>query len=137
MNGVVATPSPLAAALLGPLIAPGSRFLELLVVVDASGFNSLQLPDAIRRAIHAHGPTAREIALGEQSRPDLFWPVDILFGANGNVVLSGRWRPFALGYRLRVGNRLIFRFKMGTLEATVRVFTADGVRRTYPQLTAQ
>jgi hypothetical protein len=32
---VVATPCPLAAAMLGPLIAPGSRFLELLVVVDA------------------------------------------------------------------------------------------------------
>jgi hypothetical protein len=127
----------LAAALLGPLIAPGSRFLELHVVVDAPGFNSLRLPDAIRRAIHAHGPTAGEIALGEQSRPDLFWPVDILFGANGNVVLSGRWRPFALGCRLRVGDRLVFRFKLGTLEATVRVFTADGVLRTYPQLAAQ
>jgi hypothetical protein len=123
--------------MLGPLVAPGSRFLELLVVVDALGFNSLRLPDAIRRAIHAHGPAAGEIALGEQSRPDLFWPVDILFGANGNVVLSGRWRPFALGCRLRVGDRLVFRFKLGTLEATVRIFTADGVRRTYPQLAAQ
>jgi hypothetical protein len=30
---VVATPRPLAAAMLGPLIASGSRFLELLVVV--------------------------------------------------------------------------------------------------------
>jgi hypothetical protein len=137
VNGVVATPRHLAAALLGPLIAPGSRFLELLVVVDAPGFNSLRLPDAIRRAIHAHGPAAGEIALGEQSRPDLFWPVDILFGANGNVVLSGRWRPFALGCRLRIGDRLVFRFKLGTLEATVRIFTADGVRRTYPQLAAQ
>jgi hypothetical protein len=127
----------LAAVLLGPLIAPGSRFLELLIVVDAPGFNSLRLPDAIRRAIHAHGPAAREIALGEQSRLDLFWPVDILFGANGNVVLSGRWRPFALGCRLRVGDRLVFPFKLGTLEATVRIFTADGVRRTYPQLAAQ
>jgi hypothetical protein len=127
----------LAVALLGPLIAPGSRFLELLVVVDALGFNSLRLPDAIRRAIHAHGPASGEIALGEQSRPDLFWPMDILFGANGNVVLSGRWRPFALGCRLRIGDRLVFRFKLGTLEATVRVFTADGVRRTYPQLAAQ
>jgi hypothetical protein len=35
VNGVVATPRPLAAAMLGPLIGPGSRFLELLVVVDA------------------------------------------------------------------------------------------------------
>jgi hypothetical protein len=137
VNGVVATPRHLAAALLGPLIALGSRFLELLIVVDAPGFNSLRLPDAIRRAIHAHGPAAREIALGKQSRPDLFWPVDILFGANGNVILSGRWRPFALDCRLCVGDRLVFRFKLGTLEATVRIFTADGVRRTYPQLAAQ
>jgi hypothetical protein len=111
--------------------------LELLVVVDAPGFNSLRLPDAVRRAVHAHGPAAGEIALGEQSRPDLFWPVDILFGANGNVVLSGRWRPFALGHRLRVGDHLVFRFKLGTLEATVRIFTTDSVRRTYPQPTAQ
>jgi hypothetical protein len=130
---VVATPRHLAAALLGPLITPGSRFLELLVVVDPQGFNSLRLPDAIRRAIHAHGPAAGEIALGEQSMPDLFWPVDILFGANGNAVLSGHWRPFALGCRLRIGDRL----KLGTLEATVRIFTADGVRRTYPQLPTQ
>jgi hypothetical protein len=34
VNGVVATPRPLAAAMLGPLIAPGSRFLELLIIVD-------------------------------------------------------------------------------------------------------
>jgi hypothetical protein len=127
----------LAAALLGPLIAPGSRFLELLVVVDAPGFNSLRLPDAVRRAVHAHGPAAGEIALGEQSRPDLFWPVDIHFRANGNVILSGRWRPFALGHRLCVGDRLIFRFKLAKLEATVQIFTTDGVRRTYPQPAAQ
>jgi hypothetical protein len=31
---VVATPRPLAAAMLGPLITPGSSFLELLVVID-------------------------------------------------------------------------------------------------------
>jgi hypothetical protein len=34
-TGVVATPHPLAAEMLGPLVAPGSRFLELLVVFDA------------------------------------------------------------------------------------------------------
>jgi hypothetical protein len=80
----------LVVAMLGPLIGPGSRFLELLVVVDTPGFNSLRLPDAVRRVVHAHGPAAGEIALGEQSRPDLFWPVDILFGVGGNAVLSGR-----------------------------------------------
>jgi hypothetical protein len=116
--------------MLGPLVTPGSRFLELLVIVDAPGFNSLRLPDAVRRVIYAPGTAAGEIALGEQSRPDLFWPVDILLGDGGNAVLSGRWRAFALGHRLRVGDHLVFRFKLGTLEATVRIFTAGGVRRT-------
>jgi hypothetical protein len=123
--------------MLGPLIAPGSRFLELLVVVDAPGFNSLRLPDVVRRVIYAPGAAAGEIALGEQSRPDLFWPVDILLGDGGSAVLSGRWKAFALGHRLRVGDRLVFRFKLGTLEAMVRIFTASGVRRTYPQPAAQ
>jgi hypothetical protein len=119
--------------MLGPLISPGSRFLELLVVVDAPGFNSLRLPDAVRRVVYAPGAAAGGIALGEQSRPDLFWPVDILLGVGGNVVLSGRWRAFALSHRLCVGDHLVFRFKLGTLEATVQIFTAGGVRRTYPQ----
>jgi hypothetical protein len=59
--------------------------------------------------------------------------VDILLGANSNVVLSGRWRAFALGHRLRVGDHLIFRFKLGTLEASMRIFAAAGIRRTYLQ----
>jgi hypothetical protein len=63
--------------------------------------------------------------------------MDILFGVGGNAVLSGRWRPFALGHRLHVGDHLVVRFKLGTLEATVRIFTAGGVRRTYPQPAAQ
>jgi hypothetical protein len=83
--------------MLGPLIAPGSRFLELLVVVDAPGFNSLRLPDAVQREVHAHGPATGEIALGEQSRPDLFWPVDIFFGAGGDAALTGRWGALAHG----------------------------------------
>jgi hypothetical protein len=119
--------------MLGPLTGPGSRFLELLVVVDAPGFSSLRLPDAVRRVIYAAG----EIALGEQSRLDLLWPVDILLEVGGNAVLSGRWRAFALGHRLRVGDHLVFRFKLGTLEASVRIFTAGGVRCTYPQPAAQ
>jgi hypothetical protein len=123
--------------MLGPLVGPGSRFLELLVVVDAPGFNSLWLPDAVRRVIYAPGTAAGEIALGEQSRSGLFWPVDIILRDGGNAILSSHWRAFALGHRLRVGDHLIFRFKLGTLEATVRVFTAGGVRRTYPQPTAQ
>jgi hypothetical protein len=123
--------------MLGPLTGPGSCFLELLVIVDAPGFNSLWLPDAVRRVIYAPGAAAGEIALGEQSRPDLLWPVDILLGVGGNAVLSGRWRAFALVHRLRVGDHLVFRFKLGTLEASVRIITAGGVRRTYPQPTAQ
>jgi hypothetical protein len=123
--------------MLGPLVAPGSRFLELLVVVDAPGFNSLRLLDVVRRVIYAPGTAAGEIALGEQSRPDLFWPVDILLGDGGNAILAGRWRAFALGHHLRVGDHLVLRFKLGTLEATVRIFTAGGAHRTYPQPAAQ
>jgi hypothetical protein len=123
--------------MLGPLTGPGSRFLELLVVADAPGFSSLRLPDAVRRVIYAPSAAAGEIALGEKSRPELLWPVDILLGAGGNAILSGRWRAFALGHRLRVGDLLVFRFKLGALEASVRILTAGGVRRTYPQLMAQ
>jgi hypothetical protein len=63
--------------------------------------------------------------------------VDILLGAGGNTVLSRHWRAFALGHRLRVGDHLVFRFKLGTLEALVRIFSSVGVRRTYPQPAAQ
>jgi hypothetical protein len=77
-NGVVATPHRRAAELLGPLIAPRSHFLELLVVFDILSFDSLRLPNAVRRVIYAPGASSGEVALGEQSRPDLFWPVDIL-----------------------------------------------------------
>jgi hypothetical protein len=90
MAGVVATPRPLVAAMLGPLIAPASRFLELLIVVDPLSFNALWLPDAVRRVVYAPSAATGEIALGEQSRPDLVWPVDILLGAGGNAALSGR-----------------------------------------------
>jgi hypothetical protein len=123
--------------MLGPLIGPGSRFLELLVVVDALSFNSLWLPDAVRRVVYDPGAASREIILGEQSRPDLFWPVDILLGAGDHAVLSGQWRAFALGHRLRAGDDLVFRFKLGALEASVRIFNAVGVRRTYPQPVGQ
>jgi hypothetical protein len=116
--------------MLGPLIAPGSRFLELLVIVDVWSFDSLRLPDAVRRVIYAPGASSREVALVEQSKPDLLWPVDIILRAGGNAVLSGRWRAFALGHRLCVGDHLIFRFKLGTLEASVQIFAAVGICRT-------
>jgi hypothetical protein len=132
-NGVVATPLRRAAELLGPLVAPGSHFLELLVVFDILSFDSLRLPNAVRRVIYAPGASSEEVALVEQSRPDLLWPVDILFGTDGNAVLSGRWRAFALGHHLCIGDHLVFRFKLGMLEATMRIFAAAGVRRTYPQ----
>jgi hypothetical protein len=107
--------------------------LELLVVFDVLSFDSLRLPNAVRRVIYAPGASSGEVALVEQSRPDLLWPVDILLGADGNSVLSGRWKAFALGHRLCVGDHLVFHFKLGTLEALVRIFAATGVRCTYPQ----
>jgi hypothetical protein len=57
--------------MLGPLIAPGSHFLELLVVVDLWSFESLRLPDAVRRLIYAPGASSGEVALSEQSIPVL------------------------------------------------------------------
>jgi hypothetical protein len=75
--------------------------------------------------------------LVEQSRPELLSPINIILGAGGNVVLSGRWRAFALGHRLCVGDHLVFHFKLGTLEALVRIFAAAGIRRSYPQAAAE
>jgi hypothetical protein len=118
--------------MLGPLIAPGSYFLELLVAVDTWSFVSLRLPDAVQMVIYAPGASSGEVVLVEQSRPELIWPMDIILGAGGNAVLSGHWRAFALGHRLRVGDHLVFHFKLGTLEASVQIFIAAGVRRTYP-----
>jgi hypothetical protein len=92
---VVATPWTLAAVMLGPLIALASRFLELLVVANPLSFNALRLPNAVRRVVYAPGTAAGEVALGEQSRPELVWPVYILLRAGGNTVLSGHWRAFA------------------------------------------
>jgi hypothetical protein len=64
--------------MLGLLIAPGSRFLELLIVVEAWSFISLLLPDAVRRVIYAPSFSTGEVVLVEQSRPELLWPVDII-----------------------------------------------------------
>jgi hypothetical protein len=119
--------------MLGPLVAPGSQFLELLVAFDVLSFDSLWLPNAVRRVIYAPGASSGKVVLVEQSRPDLLWPVDILLEEGGNAVLSGRWRAFALGHRLCIGDHLVFRFKLGMLEASVQIFAAAGVRRTYPQ----
>jgi hypothetical protein len=136
-TGVVVTPRRLAAEMLGPLVAPGSRFLELLVIFEAWSFITLRLSDAVRRAIYAPGFSVGEVMLVEQSRPELIWHVDIILGAGGNAVLSGRWRAFALGHCLRVGDHLIFLFKLGTLEASVRIFATTSVRRTFPQPAAE
>jgi hypothetical protein len=95
------------------------------------------LPDAVRRVIYAPGFSTGEVVLVEQSRPELLWPVDIILGAGSNVVLSGRWRAFTLGHRLRIDDHLIFRFKLGTLEASVWIFAAINVRRTFPQPAAE
>jgi hypothetical protein len=63
--------------------------------------------------------------------------VDIILGAGDSAVFSRRWRAFALGHRLRVGDHLVFRFKLGTLEASLRIFAATSVRRTYPRPAAE
>jgi hypothetical protein len=136
-TGVVVTPRRLAAEMLGPLLAPRSHFLELLIAVDAWSIISLWLLDAVQRVIYAPGSSSREVVLVEQSRPELLWPVDIVLGVGGNVVLSGRWRAFALGHYLRVGDHLVFRFKLGALEASVWIFATGGVCRTFSQPTAE
>jgi hypothetical protein len=133
VTGVVATPRRLATAALGPLLAPGSHFLELLVVIQDRSFTTLWLPDVVRRAISSPGLSVGKVVLVEQSGPELIWPVDIIIGVGGNAVLSRRWRAFALGHRLRISEHLVFRFKLGTLEASVWIFTATGICRTYPQ----
>jgi hypothetical protein len=63
--------------------------------------------------------------------------MDIILGAGGNAILSGRWRAFALGHHIRISDHLVFRFKLGTLEASVRIFATAGVHRNYPQPTAE
>jgi hypothetical protein len=125
--GLVVTPRRLVAVALGPLIAPGSHFLELLVIVQAWSFTTLRLPKAIRRVLSPLGLPVGEIVLVEQSRPE-----DIILGVDDSAFLSGRWRAFALSHHLLIGDSLVFCFKIGALEASVRVFNADGIRRTYP-----
>jgi hypothetical protein len=118
--------------MLGPLIAPGSRFLELLVIVEAWSFISLRLPDVVRRVIYAPGFSLGEVMLVEQSRPELLWPIDIILGAGSSAVLFGRWRAFAIGHHLRVGDHLVFCFKLGMLEASLRMFAATDICCTFP-----
>jgi hypothetical protein len=40
--------------------------------------------------IYAPGASSGEVMLVEQSRPELLWPMDIILGASGNTVFSGR-----------------------------------------------
>jgi hypothetical protein len=88
------------------------------------------LPEAIRRVLSAPGLSVGEVMLVEQSRPELIWPMDVILGVGGNAVLSGRWRASALGHHLHVSDRLVFRFRLGVLEASVWVFDANGIRCT-------
>jgi hypothetical protein len=66
MTGMVATPCRLVAVALGPLIAPGSHFLELLVVIQDWSFTTLRLPEAIWRVISAPSLSIGEVVLVEQ-----------------------------------------------------------------------
>jgi hypothetical protein len=106
--------------------------LELLIDVQAWSFTTLRLPKAIRRVLSARGLAVGEVVLVEQSRPELVWPVDVILGTGGSAVLSWHWWAFALSHHLLVGDRLVFHFKLGVLEALVRVFDANSVCRTYP-----
>jgi hypothetical protein len=92
--------------------------LELLGVVQAWSFTTLRLPEAIRRVLSALGLFVGEVALVEQSRLELSWPVDVILGTGGSVVLSRRWRDFALSHHLLVSDRFVFHFKLGALEAS-------------------
>jgi hypothetical protein len=130
MTSMVATPRRLEVVALGPLIAPGSHFSELLIVIQDGSFITLRLPDVIRSVLSAPGFGVGEVLLVEQSRPELIWPVDVILG--GSVVFSGRWRASALGHHLHVGDRLIFCFRQGALEPSMQIFNANGVYRTYP-----
>jgi hypothetical protein len=56
--------------------------------------------------------------------------MDIILGANN--IFGGRWKAFALGHHFHVSDRLVFRFRLGALEASVRIFNANGGLRTYP-----
>jgi hypothetical protein len=66
----------------------------------------------------------------EQRRPELILPVDVILSVGGSAVLFGRWRAFALSHHIHVDDRLIFRFRLGVLEASVRVFDTNGICRT-------
>jgi hypothetical protein len=68
VTGVVTNPHSLAAATLGPLVALGSHFLELLIVIQGGAFITLRLPKAIWRAISATCFGISEVMLVEQSR---------------------------------------------------------------------
>jgi hypothetical protein len=56
--------------------------------------------------------------------------MDIILGVN--AVLSGHWRAFTLSHHLHISDRLVFRFRLGALEASVRFLTSNGVHHTYP-----
>jgi hypothetical protein len=86
----------------------------------------------IQRVLSAPGLSTGEVVLVEQSRLELIWHVDIILGVGGNAFLSGRWRAFALGHHLHIGDRIVFRFRLGALEASVRIFDVNGVCCTYP-----
>jgi hypothetical protein len=108
-----------------------SHFLELLIDVHAWSFTTLRLPEAIQRFLSVSGLVVGEVALVEQSRPELVWLVDVIFSIGGGAVLSESYRTFALSHHLLIDDRLIFLFKLGMLEASVQVFGANGVHRTY------
>jgi hypothetical protein len=130
--GLVAACCHEAVEALGPLIAPGSHFFEFLIDVGTFNFPVLCLSEAIRWVLSGPGLAVGEVMLAKQSRLDLIWLVDVMLGIGNSVILSGRWRAFAVDHHLLISDRLVFRFKLGMLEVVVRIFNANDVRRTYP-----
>jgi hypothetical protein len=80
----------LATTAPGALVALGSHFLEFLIDIGAWSFNTLRLPKAIWRVLSTPGLTVGKVALVEQSRPALVWPVDVVLGVGGGAIFSRR-----------------------------------------------
>jgi hypothetical protein len=48
------------------------------------------------------------------------------------LYLCREWKDIALAHRLRPGDHLLLRLRLGTAEILIRVFGRNGVRQLYP-----
>jgi hypothetical protein len=95
-TGLVTVRRRLATLALGNLVALGSHFLEFLIDIGAWNFNALRPLEAIQWVLSTLGLGVDEVALVEQSRPALVWPVDVVLGVGGGAVFSGAGGPLSL-----------------------------------------